>query len=204
MMTLQRPTLAPFCWGQAACFRAVSKDCNKCQHNIDCAKKALSNLNEINKEINVSDLIVAARWFLDKRGVSVSKEIDEIGVAKARLAVSTNIRFDASHIDELSDLSIRAKSIAKAIARAGVDMRADAKRGTNSLRAIKFKPDYMADIQDLLNENSVVTRDMIRETVKTGRDLKYSVVNNSCSFAISAMKAMGFIKEIGDGKYVIN
>lgn len=155
----------------------------------------------------MSDLIVATRGFLDKRGVSVSDEIDEIdeiGVTKSRLAVSLNIRFDTSHVDEMKDLSVRAKSIAKAIARSGVDMSADAKRGNNSLRAIKFKPDYMADIQDLMNSNSVITREMVRTAIKTGRDLKYSAVNNSCSFAISAMKAMGFIKEIGDGKYVIN
>lgn len=201
----QRPQIAPFCWGQAACFRAVSKECAKCPYNVDCAQKVLSNLTVINQEMNVVDLIVATRGFLDKRGVILTDGSDDTGSMKSRLAVSTNIRFDTSHLDSaIAGISLRAQSIAKAIARAGIDMRADAKRGANSFRMIGFKPNYMADIQDLVNTNGVFTRDMVRNVIRNNHDLKYTAVNNSCSFAVSAMKAMGFIKEIGDGTYAIN
>lgn len=205
MASAERPQAAPFCWGRAACFRAVSKECAKCQYGVECAQRVLGNLVQINREISVNDLIVATRGFLDKRGVITTDMISESTGVKSRLATSTNIRFDTSHLDDtLSGLSVRAGSIAKAITRAGIDMRADAKRGANSFRMIGFKPDYMSDIQDMINTNDVFTREMVRNAIKCNRSLKYSAVNNSCSFAVSAMKAMGFIKELSDGNYVIN
>lgn len=203
-MMNQRPQLAPFCWGQAACFKANAKVCAKCGHADDCAKKVLGNLIAISSDISVSDLIVATRSFLDKRGVEYVDE-EEGSSMKMRFATTTNISFDTSDIEHsIAGISIRAQQIARATARAGIDMRADAKRGTNSFKTIGFKPNYMADIQDLINQSSIFTRDMVKNAIREKRDLKYSALNNSVSFAMSAMQAMGFIKDIGGGKYAVN
>lgn len=203
-MNNQRPQIAPFCWGQAVCFRATSKACAKCVYCTGCAQKVMSNLVIISEDINVSDLIVATRSFLDKRGVSVTDDVSSDGT-KMRIAMTSKIKFDTDHVeDAISSISIRAQSIARAITKAGIDMRADANRSANSFKAINFKPDYMADIQDLCNQQAIFTRDMVKEAIRKNRDLKYSALNNSVSFAVSAMKALGFIKDIGDGKYALN
>lgn len=203
MTDTQRPNVAPFCWGQAACFRADAKRCETCPHNVECVRVVLERLGEISKEVNVSPLIVSARAFLDKRGVIV--DVQESTDVKVRMASAVSINFDTTDVEALTEgLAIRAKKIAVAMAKKGINMSADAQRNTNSMRSIRFKPEYMADIQDMVNQNKEFTREMVKEAIANGKEMKSSLLNNSCSFAISAMKALGFITEIGQGKYVIN
>lgn len=185
------------------CFRANAKNCIGCIHNTSCATEVLEKLSVIGKEINVNDLIVAARGFLDKRGIEV-KVVDST-IVKARMADAAKINFDTKDTESaIKGIAIRAQKIAIAMAKRGIDMSADAKRKTNSLRAVRFKPSYMANIQEMMNESHEFTREMVREAIERDGEMKGTSINNSCSFAISAMKAMGFITEIGQGKYVIN
>ena len=202
---MTRPQTAPFCWGQAACFRANAKACTGCAYHIACAQQVLSNLGIINETLNVGDLIVATRAFLDKRGVHTTTA-DTGAEVKLRFAETVPLRFEVSVLTAtaLAPLSARARRIALATARAGIDMRADARRGTNSFRAVRFKPFFMADVQDVLNQHKVFTRDMVKQAIAQHHVLKYSTLNNAVSFAMSAMQAMGFIQPIGNDKYALN
>lgn len=202
---MSRLQTAPFCWGRATCFRANAKTCTGCAYATDCAKQVLSNLSEINTTLNVGDLIVTTRAFLDKRGVHTTTT-DTSAEVKLRFAEKAPVRFEiAEDVNaRLNALSIRARRVALTLMKAGIDMRADARRGTNSLRTLKLKPAYMAEVQDLLNAHPVFSRDMVRSVIAQRHSLKYSTLNNAVSFAVAAMQAMGFITCIGEGRYALN
>lgn len=202
---MSRPQTAPFCWGRATCFRANAKACVSCPYATDCAKQVIENLRVINDTLSVGDLIVTTRAFLDKRGVHDVADVGDCE-AKVRFAEKAPIRFDIeteTH-HRLNVLSVRARRIALTLLKSGIDMRADARRGTNSLRTLKLKPAYMAEVQDLLNAHPVFSRDMVRSVIAQRHSLKYSTLNNAVSFAVAAMQAMGFITCIGEGRYALN
>jgi len=115
---------------------------------------------------------------------------------------SANCKFDSTR--DFSGLSHHARRIATAVERAGIDMAADARHGTNSFKSTRFRPEYMAEIQELLNTRKPFTSREVKLAIGRVVELSPSSINNCSSFVISAMEALGVITQVGGGLYAPN
>ncbi|MBS9810603.1 MULTISPECIES: hypothetical protein [Vibrio harveyi group] len=185
--------LAPHCLGQAASFFPTSTHCKRCEYGVDCAQKVMTRLEEINQELDVSDIMRATQSFLDKNGVH-TKAIAS-GASKLRFASYLPIEFDID--TDLSNCSVRAGKIAKAILRRGIDIKSDIKRGENHLKDLK--PEYLYSVQEHLSRHGKITHPELKNIIREEKpNSKETAVSNSASWTAQALIAIGVIEKIGD------
>ncbi len=190
--------LAPHCMGQAASFSLSATQCKRCDYSVECAKKVMTRLNEINKDLDVTDILRGTQSFLDKHGVHTGT-IEKGG--KTRFMTSGPAFFDVNP-DELK-CGVRAKKIATTILKRGIDMKADIRRGDNNL--IGVRPTYLAAIHDALARDRLITHESIKTLIRQDRpDCLESVVSNHASWVAQALIAIGVIEKNGDSYVLTN
>lgn len=184
--------LAPHCLGQAASFSLKATHCKRCEYSVQCATKVMTRLNEINKTLDVTDIMRTTQAFLDKHGVHTDS-ITKGG--KTRFMTSASTTFDVA--PETIDCAVRAKKIALTILKRGIDMKADIRRGDNNL--IGVKPTYLAAIHQALAEQRTLTHESIKTLIRQDRpDCRESAVSNHASWVTQALIAIGVIEKNGD------
>jgi hypothetical protein len=196
---VKKTALAPHCWGQVICFSATAKDCKNCDSGKSCAIQVRESLGELAERIDVSSLIRTNQAFLDKAGVPRSVIKQELKGPLPGIVGKVSERFEVEA--DFSGLSHHARRIATAIHRAGIDMANDAKHGLNQFRAMKFRPEYMASVQDLMTAQRAFSRDDLKIAILEEKEMTAPALNNTCSFVISAMLALDAIVTVGDGIY---
>lgn len=190
------------CQGQIVSFSATSKGCKECPLAKECAIEVRQRLLSLQERIDVTKLLHGVQTFLDRHGVPRSSIKVELVKAGKSLIGSANCKFEPTR--DFSGLSHHARRIATAVERAGIDMAADARQGVNSFKATRFRPEYMGEIQELLNSRKPFTSREVKLAIGRVVELSPSSINNCSSFVISALEALGVITQVGGGLYAPN
>ncbi len=183
--------MRPHCFSHAASFFPTAKLCKSCPFNIACAQAVLERLKALNARVDVADMVVDTQRFLDQR---------QIPIVPVKLIARGRVKdFDVEM--DLSKCGVRARKLAVAILRRGINIKADLSRGENSLR--DFKPKHLALIHDALAEKGFVTHEEVKKMVRQiSPNIKSSAVSNCASWTVSALIAMKVIEKYGE-RYVL-
>lgn len=201
MTALAMSTPQQHCWGQVICFSASDSFCKSCPQAANCAVEVHRRLCELSGRIDVSTKLHSVQTFLDRKGVSTGVVKQELLRGLRPLIGSAKERFDVEV--STKGLSKHAARIVVAVQKAGIDMRLDAKRGVNSFRSLKFRPAYMAEIQDLISRKRDFTSLDVKHAIGRAVDVSTATLNNTSSFVVSALEALGVITKIGASSYAV-
>ena len=192
--------MAPHCWGQVICFSATAKQCKGCSDGKSCAIQVRDRLAELGARIDVTALFRANQAYLDKLGVPRAP-VSMALKGPAELVGRPDAKFEVEA--DFSGLSHHARRIASSVYRAGIDMNKDAKQGVNQFADMRFRPEYMAGVQSLLISKPLFTRDDMKLAIYKVKEMSGPVLNNTCSFVLSALQALDVITTVGEGTYAL-
>lgn len=189
------------CWGQVICFSASDSFCKSCPQSDKCALEVHRRLCQLSERIDVSTKLHSVQTFLDRKGVKTAVVKQELMGGLRPLIGAAKEKFDVEV--STKGLSKHAARIVVAVQKAGIDMRLDAQRGVNAFRSLRFRPAYMAEIQDLISRKKVFTSVDIKHAIGRAVNVSTATMNNTSSFVVSALEALGVITKIGASSYAV-